>query len=175
MVSRVGNHVVIGGKGKTTDTGMHVPLIANWPAKIPGGKVCSDLVDSTDFLPTLCVAAGVPVPASLNIDGRSFFPQLCGEKGSPREWIYCWFSREGVLAQARECAFNSRFKLYRSGDFYDLSEDPDETKPRSVAELTGDAAKSAKLLQSALDRYADARPSALKKLTAPTGKKSDDE
>jgi arylsulfatase A-like enzyme len=31
------------------ETGMHVPLLPSWPAKIRRGRICSDLVDSTDF------------------------------------------------------------------------------------------------------------------------------
>ena len=175
LVSKMGNRTVIGGKGQTTEAGMRVPLIASWPAKMRGGRACSDLAGSTDFLPTICEAAGIPVPAGLQIDGRSFLPQIRGEKGRPREWIYSWYSREGVLAQARECAFTARFKLYRSGEFFDLTQDPEEKKPLTVAALDGDAAKAAKLLQAALDQYRDARPAALKSLTGPKGKIADDE
>src|SRR6478672_3148143 len=42
-----------GGKGTTNARGMHVPLIANWPDHIHVG-VNDDLIDSTDFLPTVC-------------------------------------------------------------------------------------------------------------------------
>ena len=175
VASRLGGRTVIGGKGLTTDAGMHVPLIASWPAKMRGGRACSDLVDSTDFLPTICEAARIPVPTGLQIDGRSFLPQIRGEKGRPREWIYSWYSREGVLAQARECAFTARFKLYRSGEFFDLIQDPEEKKPLTVAALDGDAAKAAKLFRATLDQYREARPAALKSLTGPKGKKADEE
>jgi arylsulfatase A len=67
-----------GGKGTSTARGTHVPLIANWPGKVPAGRVNGDLIASTDFLPTLCAVAGVPLPASLPPDGRSFLPQLMG-------------------------------------------------------------------------------------------------
>src|SRR5439155_5604908 len=87
ITSRMGEQTVQGAKGKTTAAGMHVPLIAHWPKVIPAGKVSADLVDSTDFLPTLCEAAGVPVPMDLKIDGRSFLSQLRGQKGNPREWM----------------------------------------------------------------------------------------
>ncbi|MEI8043623.1 MAG: sulfatase-like hydrolase/transferase [Verrucomicrobiota bacterium] len=175
LISMIGDRRVIGGKGQTTDTGMHVPLIASWPAKMRGGKAYPDLVDATDILPTICEAAGIQVPPSLNSDGRSFLPQLRGEKGNPREWVYSWYSRGGVLAQARECAFNSRFKLYRTGEFFDLTNDLEEKKPLTVASLEGDAAKAAKLLQAALDKYANARPAELKKLRGAEGKKADEE
>jgi arylsulfatase A len=163
--SKMGDRVVVGGKGKTTITGMHVPLIAHWPGKVAAGKVCADLVDSTDFLPSLCEAAGVPVPAELKIDGRSFWPQLRGEKGNPRRWIYSWYSRDGGEAEARDFAFDQRYKLYRTGAFYDLVKDPDEKQPLMVSALEGEATATAKLLQGALDQYKDARPAHLKKPT----------
>src|SRR5205085_993472 len=80
-----------GEKGSTTRGGMHVPLVASWPGKIPPGTVCNDLIDMTDFLPTICEAAGVNVPEKLPQDGRSFLPQLLGKKGNPREWIYSYW------------------------------------------------------------------------------------
>ncbi len=72
--SMMGDRIVIGGKGTTTDAGMHVPLIASWPGKIIAGEVCPDLVDSTDFVPTLLGAAGVTSPSGVKFDGRSFLP-----------------------------------------------------------------------------------------------------
>jgi arylsulfatase A len=155
----MGNQVVVGGKGKTLATGMHVPLIASWPGRIASGKVCQDLVDSTDFLPTICAAAGIKVPADPKIDGRSFLPQLRGEMGTPREWYYCWFSRQGDFGE--EFAANQRYKLYRSGAFHDVVKDPDEKRPLKTDSLDGEAAAVAKTLQSALDQYKDARPSNL--------------
>ena len=61
------------GKGQVTDAGTHVPLIASWPVVIRRGTVCTDLVDFSDFLPTLCEAAGEEVPRnSSSTDGVSF-------------------------------------------------------------------------------------------------------
>ena len=160
--SMMGDKLVIGGKGTTTEFGMHVPLIANWPGKVAAGKVHADLVDSTDFLPTLLDAAGAKPPAGLKLDGRSFLPQARGEKGQPREWVYSWYSpRQGAEMSVRELAFNHRFKLYRSGDFYDLGKDIEEKQPLKVASLTGEAAAAAKVLQGALDQFKDARPANL--------------
>src|SRR5436189_3904883 len=53
VVSRLGEKAVIGGKGLTTDAGMHVPFIASWPGKISSGKTSRDLVAFCDFMPTL--------------------------------------------------------------------------------------------------------------------------
>ncbi len=157
--SMMGDRVVIGGKGTTTAAGMHVPLIANWPEKIAAGTVHTDLVDSTDFLPTLLEAAGVSPPMDAILDGRSFLPQLKGKPGTPRDWIYSWYwphpDRNDAL---REFAFNHRYKLYRTGEFFDLEQDREENSPMEVASLTGDASAAAVILQSALDQFKEARP-----------------
>lgn len=163
--SMMGDRVVMGGKGGTLHTGTHVPLIANWPGTVPAGKRSADLVDGTDFLPTLCAAAGVPLPGDLKIDGRSFWPQLRGEKGQPRDWYYCWYGPYDILVA--EFAANARYKLYRGGQFYDLRQDPDEKQPVTVRALAGEAAAAAKVLQDALEQFKDARPANMLK---PRGK-----
>jgi arylsulfatase A len=158
--SMMGGRVVVGGKGSTTAAGTHVPCIVRWPAVITAPRVSQDLVDSTDILPTICEAAGVDIPTEMTIDGRSFLAQLRGEKGSPREWVYCWYSLRGE--PLRECAFDQRFKLYRTGEFYDLIHDCDEQQPLHVADLKyAEALAAAKRLQAALDQYSDARPAHL--------------
>ena len=170
--SMVGDKVVIGGKGTTTAAGMHVPLIVNWPGQVVAGTVKHDLVDSTDFLPTLLDAAGVKAPAKRTLDGHSFLPLLRGQGLSSREWIYSWYSpRQGADLTIREFAFNSRFKLYRTGEFFDLEQDIQEKHPLEVDSLTGDAASTAKLLQTALDQFQSARPQELDRPGKNAGKK----
>jgi arylsulfatase A len=160
--SVMGDRLVIGGKGTTTDAGMHVPLIASWPRKGAHGMVCGDLVDSTDFLPTLLDAAGVTPLSSLKLDGRTFLPQILGARGQPRDWVYSWYSpRQSADMTVREFAFNQRYKLYRTGEFFDLARDLDEKQPLAVASLEGGAARTANTLQGALDQFKDARPSEL--------------
>ena len=154
--SMMGERVVIGGKGTTTDAGMHVPLIASWPGRIGQGQVCNDLVDSTDFLPTICDAAGIQPTSSGPIDGQSFWPQLTGTKGNPRTWIYSWYSPRGE--NLREFAFDHGYKLYCGGEFFDLAKDPEEKLPQKVAAQSGLAATAALKLQAALDQFRDARP-----------------
>jgi arylsulfatase A len=163
-----GEGELAGEKGSTTRRGMRVPLIASWPGKIAAGKVVSDLVDFTDFLPTLCDAAGVVIPAKLTIDGRSLLPQLRGERGNPREWLYSYWVplRQNQTAHvgargAVEQAFDHRYKLYSTGEFFDLLTDPDEKKPLRVADLKGEARAAAKKLRAALEQFKDARPAHL--------------
>ncbi|MGO7046532.1 arylsulfatase [Rhizobium johnstonii] len=46
-----------GDKGTTWEGGVRVPAIIRWPGA-PGGRVSAEIVDMTDFLPTLAAAAG---------------------------------------------------------------------------------------------------------------------
>ncbi len=153
----------IGGKSTTTARGMHVPLIANWPGHTPARTANDDLIDSTDILPTLCESAGVVIPKDLTIDGRSFFPQILGRPGQPREWIYTWYAPDGA-PPIREFVTMKKYKLYRNGRFYNLERDPyeDET-PAKMTDLTGDEAAAAKKMKSVLNQFADARPAHLQK------------
>ena len=162
MRSMMGDRLVVGGKGTTTDAGMHVPLVVSWPGRITAGRVCSDLVDSTDFLPTLLDAAGAAPPSGLRLDGCTFLPQILGAEGQPRDWVYSWYSpRQSADMTVREFAFNHGYKLYRSGEFFDLRKDIEEKQPLAVTSLSGEAAAAAKTLQRALDQFKDARPSEL--------------
>jgi arylsulfatase A-like enzyme len=78
---------IAGGKGSMTDRGTHIPLIVRWPGRIQAGSTCADLVDLSDFFPTICELTGAKMPAE-KIHGRSFAPQLLGKPGTPREWIH---------------------------------------------------------------------------------------
>ncbi len=157
VVSMMNGQRVAGGKGKMTDAGTRVPLIAHWPGQTPRGMLCSDLVDMSDFLPTFCDAAGVDIPASLATDGRSFLPQLQGRMGTPRAWIYCWYSRNGGPI-GQEFTRTQRYKLYRSGQFFDIEQDVLEEHPLDPAGLSPDVRSILDELQAALDLYTDARP-----------------
>jgi len=148
---------VVGGKGTTTTWGTHVPCIGNWPGHFASGKVYSDLIDATDFLPTICAATSVPVPAELKIDGRSFLPQLRGEKGQPRDWLYAWYNPSGGAKAKEEFAHDAQYKLYTDGRFYNVEKDDNEKNQLTDAVLD-DAGKAAKAkLAAALKQFEGSR------------------
>ncbi len=128
ITSKVGAARIQGGKGKMTEAGTHVPLIANWKGTAPGGRVCEDLVDFSDMMPTFAELAGADLSKGAAIDGRSFAPQLRGRQGAPREWIYC------QLGKARWVR-TVRWKLYATGKLYDMKADP--TEAAAIAPGTG--------------------------------------
>jgi arylsulfatase A-like enzyme len=68
-----------------------VPGEFKWPGTIAANSIEQCLVDSSDFLPTLMEIAGIEPKAEFEMDGRSFVPQLKGETGNPREWMYFHF------------------------------------------------------------------------------------
>lgn len=161
VTSRMGDRVVIGGKGTPLASGTHVPLIVNWPAVIKPGRVSDDLIDTTDFLPTLCEAAGIKLPEKFQPDGRSFLPQLRGEAGQPRQWIYCWYARNGGARAQHEFAMNKQYKLYRDGSLFHLAADIEEKTPLSSEQITGPALAAKAELARVLEQFRTARPPSL--------------
>lgn len=156
--SRFQGRDVVGGKGTTTTWGTHVPGIGNWPGHFASGKVCADLIDTTDFLPTICEATATPVPSDLKVDGRTFLPQLRGEKGQPREWLYAWYNPSGGSAAKAEFAHDANYKLYADGRFFAVGKDDKEESPLSEATLSPEAKAAKAKLQAALKQFEGARP-----------------
>lgn len=114
--------MIPGGKSFPIQTGVRVPLIASWPAGMPAGTVSNDLVDASDFVPTLLDLAGHDVPADWHIDGQSFAPQLRGqEHPSPRESVFVWYDpRPGWGKDHLDrsvFALDHDYKLYDDGRF----------------------------------------------------------
>ena len=145
VVSVRDGQVVPGGKGKFDDTGTRVPLIANWPGRIKAGQEADDIVDLTDYLPTLAEVAGLDddgVPR----DGISFAPLLLDgpERGRQRTWVY--FEVGG-----KRCLRSRSWKLYDDGRFFDLRNDPLEAGSLGQGQLTGEAADQAAELTKILN------------------------
>jgi len=143
-----GKHVV-GMKGTMLEGGSRVPCIANWKGTAPEGRVLNDLVDFSDFFVSFAELAGAKRPEGVALDGHSFAPQVRGEKGAPRDWIYvqlgdAWYVRE------------QGFKLNQAGELFDMSRAPFEEKPVS-ADAASDAAVAARTrLQAALGQLSPA-------------------
>ena len=173
ITSKMGDRSVRGGKGSSTNNGIHVPLIASWPGTIPAGARSDDLVDTTDYLPTLCAAAGIPLPASTPVDGISFLPQLRQQPNpARRESIYCWYAREGGSRPTYEFAFDQHYKLYRDGRFYDLKSDGAEQSPLKTSDLPSSIQQQHAKLQATLDRFQNTRPAEIAAQRGPARNKA---
>lgn len=144
-----------GGKGSTTDNGTHVPMIASWPGRIPEKAVEHKLVDFSDVLPTVADVAGLSaVHADWDIDGYSFWPTLQSSGGShQRDYIYCWYHRDGVREKAKQLVRSQYYKLYADGSFYDTRNDLREKNPLDVTNLTGSRKSAYEKLKSRLEPH----------------------
>ncbi len=138
--SQVNGKTITGGKGNTTDAGTHVPLVAGWKGKIPEGVVCDDLIDFTDFLPTLLDAAGENIQSGFIHDGRSFLPQLSGKEGNPRDWVFCHYEPKWGRWKTTLTRFvhNKEWKLYEDGRIFDIKADILENNPLSQNQLNAE-------------------------------------
>jgi len=152
VVSRLGDRVIRGNKGYTTEAGTHVPLVASWPATIAPGQVNDNLIDFTDFLPTLLDAAQVGRREGVVTDGLSFYPQLLGAADTVRAWVFCHYAPNWGNFTDRRFVHNGAWKLYADGSFYSLAEDPEEQRRLSEEELTDEARRMRQYLQGVLDR-----------------------
>jgi arylsulfatase A-like enzyme len=124
VFSEINGRMVQGGKSKLTDAGTHVPLIANWKGTAPAGTINNDLIDFSDFMPTLAELAHQELPANVIIDGKSFAPRIKGLPGNPRNWIYNEYEDNYWIR-------NHKWKLYGDGKLFDMENDPDEESPVS--------------------------------------------
>ena len=129
--------------------GSRVPLIASWKGTTPAGKVLNDLVDFSDFFATFAELAGAKLPEGVTFDSRSFAPQLRGEKGTPREWVFVqlgpkWYVRE------------QGFKLTQSGELFDMSDAPFVEKPVPADAADDDGQRRPHRLQAVLDKLSPA-------------------
>lgn len=142
-LSTIGGRNVSGVKGSMLECGGLVPMIANWPGKTPAGKVSANLVDSTDFLPTFADLIGTKLPEKVIFDGNSLAPQLRGEEGKKRQFVYnqlasMWYVR------------NAGWKLNQLGELYDMSGAPFTEKLVTVDNQDTNAKAARTTLASAL-------------------------
>ncbi len=131
VTSLMNGKKIKGGKAKLTDAGTRVPLLASWSGTIKAGSVNTDLVDFTDFMPTLAELAGTTLPKDRVIDGQSFVAALKGNNPKPRQWVYTWWSKQEWLR-------DKDWKLYADGRLYHMKADADEKNP--IKKGSGDAA-----------------------------------
>jgi arylsulfatase A-like enzyme len=120
LVARQNGHPVRGGLYQLTEAGGDVAMVMNCPAVIPAGRTIA-LSDFTDIYPTACEFARIPLPDGVTIDGRSHVPELRGLEGAKpaRDWIHNQYDTRHVVR-------DRRYKLYSTGEFFDVEADRQE-------------------------------------------------
>ena len=135
---------ISGTKGTMREGGSRVPLIVNWPGTAPAGKVSQDMTDFSDFYPTFTEIIGAKLPDGVTIDGRSFAPQIKGQPGNPREWVYVELEGECYVRTAQ-------WKLSGANELFDMKDAPFAEVPVAAEGEPAEAAAARKHLQDILD------------------------
>lgn len=80
------------GKGTVYEGGVRVPMVAQWPGKIPAGSVQHETAMTIDLLPTIARIVGAQLP-SRKIDGLDIFDLLTCRPGAkcPHEVFYHYY------------------------------------------------------------------------------------
>ncbi len=105
-----------GFKFSLFDGGMHVPGLMSWPGVIPPRQVVREVAMSMDILPTICKAAGAPLPTAYAIDGSDILPVAASQAKSPHQALY--WAQNGQLATRR-----GPWKLVLDGKLFDRTDD----------------------------------------------------
>ncbi len=147
-----------GDKGNTTTAGTHVPFIANWKGKIQPGSTNENLIDFTDFLPTLLETANHQNLEIIQTDGLSFFSQLVGDNSKKRDWIYCYYAPNWGQFENSTYVQDTEWKLYGDGRIYSLLEDPLEENALQIADLSKEVKLKISHFDTVLRGYGSANP-----------------
>jgi arylsulfatase A len=118
----------------------------NWPGTTPTGKINDNLIDLSDFFVTLAELAGAELPHAVTLDGKSFAPQIRGEKGSPRDWVY-------VELDGKSYVRDARYKLTNGGQMFDLTDAPFKEVPVARDTSAPSAVAARQKLQAVLDAH----------------------
>ena len=82
-----------GYKGTQYMGGTRTSLVAHWPNGLPTGRVVHQTVSSFDILPTALEAAGITIPESWQVDGRSWLLLARGDAGAVGHERLVWAGR----------------------------------------------------------------------------------
>jgi len=128
------NVLVKGSKGLTNKYGTNVPLIISWSKLKKIKNEQTPLVDLIDFYSTFEDLLNVEKKTS---NGVSLLPLLLGENFDERKYITTYYNPMwGSLYKNRAVYIqNKKYKLYKSGSFYNYQLDPEEKYPLSLKSL----------------------------------------
>jgi len=148
----------IGAEGDSTDTrywehnhmwgtNLRVPMVMANTRLLPHGKRITELVETIDFLPTICDLLGLELPTEdgvMEVDGQSFLPLILGvERGETDDYVakrytYCENNFFISIQDVRHKLIVPRLllldedaeALFASKEWvrlYDLERDPEES------------------------------------------------
>lgn len=136
-----------GHKGSLFEGGIREPAILCSPARLPHGRVCSEVGAMMDVFPTVLDVAGIAPPAGLALDGVSALSMAAGKARSPHERVFWAYNGQTAVREGRwKLVLNGKLDFSRTQPdavhLSDLAADPGERtnlaerEPEVVARLT---------------------------------------
>ncbi len=126
---------------------MRVSTVARWPGKIPAGSTSSEIMTTTDIMPTIARMAGQPVPTDRIIDGRDISHLLFDRGGATSPHRSLYYENDGIR-QGKWKLVRYRVKKDRFTELYDLEADLGERD--NLADKHPDRVKA---MKAALDAH----------------------
>ena len=104
--------------------GVATPFIVRWPGRVKPGTITDQIGHIIDLLPTLCDAAGAPLPSK--VEGASLLPVFRGEtRPAPERLCWEWAGNRAIREGRWKLVWDSLVKRW---ELYDLEADRTETR-----------------------------------------------
>lgn len=102
-----------GAKHYVFEGGIRVPAILRWPAELRGGRVVTQMLHFTDWLPTLASIAGLPVADSARLDGHDIGSVLAGDSSEVDPVRFWQNNRYAPRVEGNAAMRDGKWKLVR--------------------------------------------------------------
>ncbi|MHB1078795.1 MAG: sulfatase family protein [Prosthecobacter sp.] len=156
-----------GGKHDVWEGGFKVPFITRWPAKIPAGTECSDMISVADILATTAAIVGEKLPAAATAAEDSFnaLSAFLGTKDAAptRDHMFIhssdgvfairkgpWKWIEGIPVSDIKLGARKAHATQFKPQLYNVKEDPAET-----TDVSAQNPEVVKELSALVNRYRD--------------------
>jgi len=120
-------------KSTLWEGGIRVPCLMRWPARLPQGKVTSQVGITMDLSATFAAIAGAAPPADRPLDGMNLLPVLTGEQPEMTRTL-CW--RIDRTGRQQKAVRDGSWKYIQDGNvemLFDLAHDIGERRDVSFA------------------------------------------
>jgi len=97
------------GKFDIYEASTKVPFLVSWPGKVEAGVTSEALISSTDIVPTLLEAVGVPIPPKITV--KSLFPLFDNTEIDFRKYLFTEYNCDPVLYFPRRAVRDHQYKL----------------------------------------------------------------
>jgi arylsulfatase A-like enzyme len=137
--SRTSNFPLRGRKGNFTEGGIRVPMMIQWPGRIPAGAISDTVIHAVDFYPTFSEITEAPLPGGQFVDGESFASVMTNLSQVVRTRSNLYYHFPGYLdgraspssIMLSERSDGDRYKLYYTYEdkqyaLYNITEDISE-------------------------------------------------